>query len=277
VSSTFTAFVRSPVSLAINHANPNIMEDVTITEMGVTTVNTTDSVGDADTVDTTMAKATVGDTDKLLSGSTIQFLFVDKIKEADRDAHVGDKVLALVVILVQICLYIYLIQDARNSIEGDNVNVQITHGMCAMKNYETRSCKAQIEDSLTPVFAGMGVLMCFIMSDIAGACQAIFTGPRSAKFAGVLVLVKNVLAIACAAFLARLGAVSSGKDSLLGCVGVVFIHDLGKKVRSSYQYARTFKQFLLLAVVLFLFISVMIVGSGQMSSGAPSDASTELP
>merc|ERR1712129_35558 len=104
---------------------------------------------------------------------------------------------------------------------------------------------------------------CFIMSDIASALNALFMKPwswnnKGLKFAGVLMLIKNVMAIYCGAFLARLGGLSSGTDVLLGCVGVVFIHDMDEKTRLAYPSAPKFWQFLILSVLLFVMVIAVV-------------------
>lgn len=210
--------------------------------------------------------AAAGGADELFADSTIQFLYADKIKEADnRDVHIGDKVLALFVFVVQMGLYIYLMQDAIANIKSDSVSVDITHGQCTDKEFDTLTCDAGSETAM-PVIAGMGTLICFIMSDFAGSLRAILQGPCSAKFAGILMLFKNVLAVLCGGFLARLGSISSGADALLGCVGVVFIHDMDEKTRMVYQYAPKFTHFLGLAVVLLILVVVTVVVVNSMAS-----------
>ena len=114
------------------------------------------------------------------------------------------------------------------------------------------------------LFGSMSAMACFIMSDIAAALHATFKVSWSSnhaglKIAGILVLIKNLLAILCAAYLARLGTLTTAGDALLGCVGVVFIHEMDEKTRLAYAFVRKFRQFLLLLVLVVFFQLVTMV------------------
>merc|ERR1719203_420260 len=80
--------------------------------------------------------------DQLFQGSTIQFLFINQIEEAKRPAHACDVGLAILVIVAQMCLYLYLLLDAHSNIEEDSVVVQISHGDCIEEDFSRLTCEA---------------------------------------------------------------------------------------------------------------------------------------
>jgi len=225
---------------------------------------TTAAVGDASKEGSPTAEDVPRD--KLFEGSTIQFLFVDEIEEAKRPVHAYDVGLAIFVVVVQMSLYVYLTRDAQSNIEADSVVVQISHGDCGEEDFSELTCEAAEGglSSMVSVMSGMCVMTCFIMSDIAAALYALFkvscsSNKTGLKIAGILMLIKNLLAVLCGAYLARLGVVSSGADVLLGCVGVVFIHEMDEKTRLVYAFARKFRQFLVLFVLLVIFEFAMVL------------------
>ena len=202
--------------------------------------------------------------------STHQFMFTDQLMENGkviRDLHICDKLLAFCLILLQIALYIYLITTTQKDIADDVVPVEITHGNCQESNGMVNGATASLQcnankENPGPVITAIFVLICFVISDVASAfqmlgccsskCSSSCSGNIRMAFVAVLIIIEAILAIIAGTYFASLGNISSGVDAFLGCVGVVFIHDIDEKVRQFYSRLPSFKWFVGIAIILLV-------------------------
>lgn len=79
------------------------------------------------------------------------------------------------------------------------------------------------------MYASVFFLTGFVAADLAGAFQILINGPSinvHHKLFALLIICESVLAMVAGGVFATYGNAQSAVDAFLGCVGVVFIHDL---------------------------------------------------
>jgi len=222
-------------------------------------------------VETMMAETSKSDFKSLLADSTHQLLYADTVHENGRKVHCGDKLLALFVIFVQCCLYLYLTADAFKGMGELLLPVTTTWSNCvdledADDNLAIQAhhleCEVNIDDGGHPVVITLTVWLFtgFIAADIAAAFRLSVSGSLccscSAKAAGAFLLCEAVLAIVCCAAMAGNSIRDSGANTVLAAVGVAFIHDLDEKVRLLYTHCSSFKKLVMMIVVILAFSTV---------------------
>jgi len=205
--------------------------------------------------------------ENLFDDSTHQFLYATTLKEDGRDIHLGDKLVAILVITVQIGMYAYLMNAAAKDLKQDSVAVTVSHDNCKANTFTDLGCDSA-DDVYAPLITAVLMFLAFIASDIGGSFELILTGSPMAKVTGVALLVEVLVATLCCAFLGALGSLQSGANAILAAVGVAFIHDLDEKVRLIYKYIPKFKHLIVLIVfaVVLGFASILIVVEGVQNS-----------
>lgn len=206
--------------------------------------------------------------ENLFDDSTHQFLYATTLKEDGRDIHLGDKLLAIWVLVAQFGLYIYLMVAAAKELLSDVVNVTVGWEDCKNDNLELENfeCDA-VTDINGPFITGMLFFLSLIASDIAGAVRLISRGSRKAKVTGVVLLVEVFVACMSCGMEAQVAGLQSGAGAILAAVGVAFIHDLDEKVRLVYKYVPKFRDLIALivfSVVIGVIASVIGIGITSM-------------
>jgi len=168
-------------------------------------------------------------------GSTNEFLYVP-------GNSAKKKVLAVFVIAFQIVMYGYFAYAISADIKEDQVPVVIKHSNC----FDGDKAKPTITDQLgnfacgadqgslkTGLLSGaaMSFLAPFVVPDIGQALSGFKKNGMSSFAGSVLILVESILCMVAGGFFAASGSRLGPLDAFLGCVGVVFIHDLDEKVR----------------------------------------------
>jgi len=211
----------------------------------------------------------------LFSDSTHQFLYATKLNEDGRDIHWGDKLVAILVLVVQCGLYIYLFQAASGDVGSDEVPVTMAHGACGEKNFENLKCDAD-DISSGPLSTSIILFLCFMAPDIGGALSLILKGSLMAKVTGVVLLAEVFMATLCCAMMAIVGGLSSGADAIMAAVGVAFIHDLDEKVRLVYSSVPKFKHLIILIVFTLAMGGICVGVSQVMAANAHEVGQSEL-
>mmetsp|Transcript_4514 Transcript_4514/g.7543 ORF Transcript_4514/g.7543 Transcript_4514/m.7543 type:complete len:236 (-) Transcript_4514:219-926(-) len=193
----------------------------------------------------------------VFADSTHCFIFEDVVEVNGEQHKVGfvDRLYAYLVITFQYGVYLYLATLAASDIKGDTVPVEIGHANCGDDNSQPSlanlECSAN-DESPVPIFLALITLAFFIMPDVAGCLQLFKRSGVRSKIAALFILGETMLALAAGAIFARLGNVSSSGDAFLGCVGVVFVHDIDEKIKASMDNMKSpllIIPFVLMAVV----------------------------
>jgi len=203
----------------------------------------------------------------LLSDSTIQFLYATKLKEDGRDIHWGDKLVAILVLITQYALYGYLFEDAMSELHESTTTILVEDTHCDSITVSDLQCEDGVKDSPFGIlFSGVFLFLAFISSDIAGTLRLFRIGSCAAKVTAVILFVEACIAAMCITMTAVTAMEQSGAGSILAAVGVVFVHELDKKVRAVYQYVPKFKQVILLCVVIVVVAMIGFFGAAFLNS-----------
>jgi len=200
--------------------------------------------------------------------STHSFLFEDRIKlNNGKIRRVGfwDKVLALLIIILQIFLYIYLGILFYKDVEEDQVPVTVTHERCQNSTVEVDiepflSCEAnESEDTIRFVLV-IAVFICFLIPDIVESCT-LFSGNIRMKIVAMLVLFEVFIAITAGVFGTMSGLKVGPINALFSCIGIIFIHDVDEKFRQAVESTQNSFRVLIIyftAVIIMVVLAIVV-------------------
>ena len=174
--------------------------------------------------------------------SSNQFLFCTEIQDSDgnkvRDINLLDRIVGVIIIILQISSYIYMFIQTLANIKDDTVGVEIKHGICQsnsgnINTFNELSCTPGEENIGVP-FLALIVLSFFVLPDISEAVKLFKCNGLLPKISCIIIIIEAIIAMITGGTVAALGNVQSGLESFLGCVGVVFIHDIDEKIKEFY-------------------------------------------
>jgi len=171
--------------------------------------------------------------------SSHQFLYIP-------NASCLKKVISLLVIFFQIGVYSFFAKVIADDLKSDEVPIMIKHGECfadklgvslPLTNISDKlgkfACGASESGAVTYIssFAAVGFLTTFVIPDVGQAFSGFKTNGIWSVIGGCLLLIESFLCLTAGALFAAAGSKLGPLDAFLGCVGVVFIHDLDEKIR----------------------------------------------
>jgi len=200
---------------------------------------------------------------ELFEDSTHIFIYTDTFKHSDGTYHpVGfiHRLYAYIIIFFQYLLYlgVALLQIQENK-RNDPFLVPIVTNDCPYTGtvkLESLTCPT-FENHLE-VFASfltaIFIVTFYILPDIMGSIILMKIPDKNAKIAAVLILIGAMTATFSAwSFVSTLSNFNEGGASavevFLGCVGIVFIHDLDEKLRSALNRVNNPLMIFLLVIV----------------------------
>uniref|UniRef100_A0A7S4RFN9 Uncharacterized protein n=1 Tax=Ditylum brightwellii TaxID=49249 RepID=A0A7S4RFN9_9STRA len=227
------------------------------------TVPTPGSIVDLESASHTSQPDDTQNKSELFEDSTHIFIYTDTFKHSDGTYHpVGfiHRLYAYIIIFFQYLLYlgVALLQIQENK-RNDPFLVPIVTNDCPYTGtvkLESLTCPT-FENHLE-VFASfltaIFIVTFYILPDIMGSIILMKIPDKNAKIAAVLILIGAMTATFSAwSFVSTLSNFNEGGASavevFLGCVGIVFIHDLDEKLRSALNRVNNPLMIFLLVIV----------------------------
>jgi len=181
--------------------------------------------------------------------SMIEFLYVAKVHESGRDVNWLDKLFAIITYCVQCILYGYLLIAAGNTFTKDHVPVVIDYDVCTWSTDDddfllnsTSITDLMCEEGAAnntwgPTVPAVILFTWFSAEEVVAAVYLIVEGGRWAKLTGILLIIQFIGALLCCMMMAAAALIAGEmSDAILSAVGVSFIAELSKKVRSIYLF-----------------------------------------
>ena len=156
--------------------------------------------------------------------------------------------LSLMVLISQIICYSIFVTEGLETISKDNINVSINWFDCDDANFDDLAltdylvCEAEVLEGMRQFFSWLLptlLLSAFTYGDILACIKAIrIVDGKWATFSALLILFMEFYALYAAALFSYIGSYTAGSlfDSIVNCVGVLFIHDMDNKVYEGFIY-----------------------------------------
>jgi len=192
--------------------------------------------------------------------STIQFLFVSKVHESDKDVNWFDMAVAATVWCSQVGLYNYLWNKSKEAFDENFVPVAVKYDECTEWAVDGLLNPSSLDylyciagDNKHSSFDAIPALLMFtwfVSRDIVGGLVLMKKGFQNRRkglvAVGFALLVEVFFGFGCCSWMAQSSLLTGGIDeAVLTAVGVAFIHDLDEAVRSVYAFVWQSKYVLL--------------------------------
>uniref|UniRef100_A0A7S4RHE0 Uncharacterized protein n=1 Tax=Ditylum brightwellii TaxID=49249 RepID=A0A7S4RHE0_9STRA len=228
------------------------------------TVPTPGSIVDLESAISTSQPDDKQQNSELFSDSTHIFIYTDTFKHSDGTYHpVGfiHRLYAYMIIFFQYLLYFSVALLGTLDSQYDLVPVETNNCLQTGKiKLESLTCPTFENvgvERVIPTFIAVFTLTFYILPDVMGSMILMKTPDKSAKIAAALLLIGAMIATLSGAIFVFYGMRGSAVEVFLGCVGIVFIHDLDEKLRSALnRVSNPLMIFLLMIVWVPVFVTI---------------------
>jgi hypothetical protein len=169
---------------------------------------------------------------RIFENSTHQYLMY-----FGHDKDCAGLLLGIGCLIIQYVLYSVIVAEGVDLFNKDLVPVQINWFDCFDGLFSEIECTADIEDGAF-TFMAFALLAIYLMGDVIGSVKGFFmVSGIFSKIAAIVIILSSVYAGYAGAIFAYQGIyVGSKYDSIINCIGVLFINDIDEKLYEAVSY-----------------------------------------